>query len=106
MTTPTLDEIDAVAADHRRATHRDHIRRAINLVARENDGYVHIADVRPLLPLWINPRQPGAYICAQVRMGRLIRTGDYRPNGQTESHNRTKPAQVYRLAAPIPEEES
>jgi len=104
--TATLDAIDLVASDHRRATHRDHIRRAINLVARENDGQVHIADVRPLLPTWIDPHQPGAFICAQVRMGRLIPTGQYRPNGQHKSRNRTKPAQVYRLAAPIPEEES
>lgn len=102
----TTDTLDAVAHDHRRVTHRDHIRRAINLVARENNGYVHIADVRPLLPTWIDPHQPGAFICAQVRAGRLYPTGQYRPNGQTRSRNRTKPAQVYLLAAPIPEEES
>ena len=102
----TADVLDAVAADHRRVTHRDHIRRAINLVARENDGLVHIADVRPLLPTWLAPYTIGAFICWQVRAGRLIPTGDYRPNGQHKSRNRTKPAQVYRLAAPIPEEES
>lgn len=103
--TATLDAIDLVASDHRRATHRDHIRRAINLVARENDGYVHIADVRPLLPTWIAPCQIGSYFCRLVRSGRLVPTGDTRPNGQTKSRNRTKPAQVYLLAAPIPEEE-
>ena len=100
------DEIDAVARDWRRRNDREHIRQAINTVARENAGHVHIADIRPLLPGHIDPHQPGAFICAQVRMGRLIPTGDYRPNGQTRSRNRTKPAQVYRLAAPIPEEES
>jgi len=104
--TATLDAIDLVASDHRRATHRDHIRRAINLVARENDGRVHIADVRPLLPTWIDPHTIGAFICGQVRTGRLHPTGDYRPNGGHKSRNRTKRSQVYLLAAPIPEEES
>lgn len=102
----TTDTIDAVASDWRRTDHRDHIRHAINTAAREHDGQVHIADVRPLLPTWIDPHQPGAFICAQVRAGRLIPTGQYRPNGQAKSRNRTKPAQIYMLAAPIPEEES
>lgn len=102
----TTDTIDAVAQDWRRGDHREAIRQAINTAAREGDGYVHISDVRPLLPEWVAPAQIGSYICVQVRAGRLRPTGLYWPNGQTKSRNRTKAAQVYRLAAPIPEEES
>ena len=100
----TADVIDVVAADHRRVNARNEIRRAINACARANDGDVHIAAVRPLLPPWISPPQIGATFCALVRARRLEPTGRYAPNGDETARNRTKAAQVYRLAAPIPEE--
>ena len=98
------DVIDAVAADWRRANARNAIRAAINLAARDNDGEVHIAAVRPLLPDWIAPSLIGAYMCALVRGRHLIPTGHYAPNGDGAARNRTKAAKVYHLAAPIPEE--
>lgn len=95
------DVIDSVAADWRRTAARAAIRDAINRAARENDGDVHIAHVRPHLPDWIAPAMVGAVICAHVRAGRLVPSGRYAPNGGASSRNRTKPAQVYRLFAPI-----
>ena len=102
----TTDTLDVVASDHRHHNSRDAIRRAINTVARNNDGYVHISDVRPLLPPWVNPHQVGAYMTALVRQRHLIGTGTYRPSENTACRNRTRPAEVRFLAAPIPEEES
>ena len=98
------DILDALADDWRRANARAEIRRAINQAAREHDGEVHIADVRPLLPDWIAPSLIGAYMCALVRGRHLIPTGHYAPNGDGAARNRAKAAKVYHLAAPIPEE--
>ena len=99
------DVIDAIAADWRRTNARNVIRRAINQAARENDGEVHIAYVRPLLPDWIAPSLIGAYMCALVRGCHLTPTGRYAPNGDGTNRNRTKAAQIYHLAAPIPEKD-
>ncbi len=99
------DIIDVVAADWRRADARDVIRRAINQAARENDGDVHIAYVRPLLPDWIAPPMSGAATCALVRARHLPPTGRYAPNGDGTNRNRAKAAQIYHLAAPIPEKD-
>ena len=98
------DVIDALADDWRRANARAEIRRAINQAAREHDGEVHIAHVRPLLPDWIAPSLIGAYMCALVRARHLTPTGRYAPNGDGTNRNRTKAAQIYYLAAPVPEE--
>ena len=98
------DVIDTVAADWRRANARNAIRAAINQAAREHDGEVHIANVRPLLPDWIAPPMIGAVTCALVRARHLTPTGHYAPNGDGTNRNRTKAAQIYYLAAPIPEE--
>ena len=98
------DVIDALADDWRRTNARAEIRRAINQAARENDGDVHIAHVRPLLPDWIAPPMIGAVTCALVRGRHLTPTGRYAPNGDGTNRNRTKAAQIYHLAAPIPEE--
>ena len=103
----STDALTVVATDWRpsRVEARRAIRLAI-LLAQDADGHVHIADFRHLLPSWIDGHQIGAFICHQVRAGRLVPTGRYRPNGDEGNRNRTKPAQVYRIAAPIPEEES
>ena len=99
------DVIDAVAADWRRTNARNAIRRAINQAARENDGEVHITYVRPLLPDWIAPSLIGAYMCALVRGRHLTPTGRYATNGDGTNRNRAKAAQIYHLAAPIPEKD-
>ena len=99
------DVIDTVAADWRRANARNAIRAAINQAAREHDGEVHIANVRPPLPDWIAPSLIGAYMCALVRGRHLIPTGHYAPNGDGANRNFTKAAQIYHLAAPIPEKD-
>lgn len=107
MSAPALfDEIDAVATDWRpsRVESRDAVRVAIMRAASEHGGLVHIADVRPLLPTWVNPAQVGAVICRLVRSGYLTPTGRFRPNGETGSRNRTKRAEIRRLARPIPKE--
>lgn len=98
------DILDALADDWRRTNARAEIRRAINQAAREHDGEVHIANIRPLLPDWIAPPMIGAVTCALVRARHLTPTGRYAPNGDSTSRNRTKAAQIYHLAAPIPEE--
>lgn len=100
----SADILDALADDWRRANARAEIRRAINQAAREHDGEVHIANVRPLLPDWIAPPMIGAVTCALVRARHLTPTGRYAPNGDGTNRNRTKAAQIYHLAAPIPEE--
>lgn len=101
----TLDEIDVTAADWRpsRVEARREIRRAVIAVARHHGGLVHIADVRPLLPAWVDGHQVGAYLCALVRQGVLVGTGSYRANGDRTSRNRTKQAEVRRLVGQIPE---
>ena len=98
------DILDALADDWRRTNARAEIRRAINQAAREHDGEVHIANVRPLLPDWIAPPMIGAVTCALVRARHLTPTGRYAPNGDGSARNRTKAAQIYHLAAPVPEE--
>ncbi len=107
MSTAALfDEIDAVATDWRpsRVESREAVRVAIMRAANEHRGLVHAADVRELLPPWVNPSQVGAVTCRLVRAGYLVRTGRFRPNGQEASRNRTKRSEVRRLARPIPEE--
>lgn len=103
---PLFDELDVVARDWRpsRVESREAIRQAVMRAAADHRGLVHIADVRPLLPSWRNPAQIGAVLCAWVRQGYLTPTGRYRPNGDGASRNRSKPAEVRRLARPIPPE--
>lgn len=106
MTATLFDEIDAVATDWRpsRVESREAVRQAIMRAAREHGGLVHAADVRPLLPVWVNPSQIGAVTCRLVRAGYLTPTGRFRPNGGEGSRNRTKRSEVRRLARPIPKE--
>jgi len=100
----TAAVLDAVATDWRpsRVEARRVVRDAVQHTADDNDGLVHIADVRPHLPAWIDPHQIGATIARLSQHGYLVWTGDTRPNGGP-SRNETKPAKVYRLARPIPE---
>lgn len=110
MSTPvqdTLDVLDAVASDWRpsRVEARRAIREAIHRAAQDNRGLVHIAQVRPHLPEWIDPHQVGALLSALTRKGYLIPTGRYRPNGDPKSGNAAKPAEVRRLSRYIPMEE-
>ena len=106
MSAALFDEIDAVANDWRpsRVESREAVRVAIMRAANEHGGLVHIADVRPLLPSWVNPSQIGAVICRLVRAGYLTPTGRFRPNGQRQSRNSQKRSEVRRLARPIPKE--
>lgn len=106
MTGNSVDEIDLTATDLRPgpAQIRAEIRKAIAATAEAHDGLVHIADVRKLLPPWATGPQVGAAICHLVRGGTLTHTGRYLPNGNRATRNRTRPAEVYRLARPIREE--
>lgn len=101
-----VDEIDVTAADWRPTSTniRAAIRDAIATTAATHDGLVHIADVRKLLPPWATGPQVGAAICHLVRGGTLAHTGRYLPNGNRATRNRTRPAEVYRLARPIQRE--
>lgn len=102
----TRDVIDAVAVDPSpfRFLDRAKILRAIDTVAAQNDGLVHIAWVRPLLPEYIDSHIIGATICALVRQRVLVGTGRYLPNGNHRTRNRTKPSEVRRLTRPISQE--
>lgn len=104
MTAAVQDELDAVFTDWRpsRVESREAIRKAVMRAASEHRGLVHVADVRPLLPSWVVPEQIGACLCGWVRLGYLRPTGRYRPNGDSTSRNRTKPAELRRLVKPIP----
>jgi len=100
-----MDVIDTVAADPSpfRVLDRDLILRAIDRVAAQNDGLVHASWVRPLLPAYVDSHSIGATICALVRQRVLIGTGQYLPNGNHRTRNRTKPSEVRRLTRPIVE---
>lgn len=106
MTRNTVDEIDLTTRDFRPGSVeiRTEIHRAITTTAEAHDGLVHIADVRELLPRWATGPQVGAAICHLVRSGTLAHTGRYLPNGNARTRNRTRPAEVYRLARPITKE--
>lgn len=106
MTGNKVDEIDLTATDFRPGAVeiRAAIRQAVTAAASRNGGLVHIADVRPLLPPWATGPQVGATICHLARGGYLAHTDRFRPNGNTRTRNRTRPAEVYRLVRPIPEE--
>lgn len=101
----TAAVLDAVANDWRptRVEARRILRDAVILTAQRNDDRVHIADIRPQLPEWIDPHQIGAYISSLARTGVLVPTGEYRANGGRKARNESKPARVYRLARPVPE---
>lgn len=103
----TADVLDSVAVDWRPSARDDRaaIHAAIEATAAANDGLVHIADVRTHLDRDVDPHRIGAAICALVRRGVLVGTGQYRGNGNHRSRNRTRPAEVRYLAAPIPPEE-
>ena len=102
--TTTAVVLDAVARDWRptRVEARQVLRDAVTLTAQTHDGLVHIADVRPLLPVWLPPHSIGAYIGHLSRYEYLLPTGELRPNGGP-SRNEAKPAMVRRLVKPIPE---
>lgn len=106
MNRNTADEIDLTATDFRPgpAAIRAEIRRAITAVAAKTGDLVHIADVRKELAPWATGPQVGAAICHLVRGGYLTHTGRYLPNGNTRTRNRTRPAEVYRIVRPVPEE--
>ncbi|MDA8438590.1 MAG: hypothetical protein M0Z51_06995 [Propionibacterium sp.] len=106
MTAAVQDELSAVFTDWRpsRVESREAIRKAVMRAASDHRGLVHAATVRENLPAWVTPQQIGAAICAWVRMGYLAPTGRYRPNGQTDSRNRTKASEIRRLLKPIPPE--
>ena len=101
----TADAIDSVATDWRPSARDDRvaIHDAIERAAAANNGEVHIADVRAHLTRDVDPHRIGAAICALVRQGVLVGTGQYRGNGNHRSRNRTRPAEVRYLAQPIPE---
>jgi len=103
------DEIDAVAADWRpsRRADRAAIRAAVTACAAANKGYVHIADVREHLAGDLNdPHQLGAQMTALVREGHLRWVGKYRPNGNGKTRNAERPAKLYRLVKPLPQEDA
>lgn len=98
------DEIDAVAANpYPWATDdRAAVLDAIASAARETDYYVHISDVRYYMRRQVDPHMVGAVICALVRQGVLVGTGEYWPSGNAKSRNRTRPAEVRRLVKSLP----
>ena len=98
----TQDTLDFVAADPTQAESREAIRRAVIRAAAEHRGLVHAAGVREFLPAGVNPSQVGATICALVRLGYLVPTGRFRPNGGTAAGNRSKMSEVRRLIRLIP----
>jgi len=99
------DEIDLVAADPlpSRVADRRAIRAAIIATAARTGGLVHITDVRARIHRDVDPHQVGAYIARLVRLGVLVGTGEFRPNGDGSARNRTKPAEVRRLVGVVPE---
>jgi len=101
-----IDEIDAVAADWRpsRVADREVIRAAITACAAMNGGYVHIRDVRDHLERDLNdPHQLGAQLTALRRSEHLVQVG-WRPNGNRKTRNASRPAPLYRLVKPLPQE--
>jgi hypothetical protein len=101
-----MDVIDRTAVDPSpfRTLDRALILAAIDRSAAEHDGLVHAAWVRPLLPRYVDSHSVGAVICALVRQRVLVGTGDYLPNGNHRTRNRTKPSEVRRLTRPISQE--
>jgi hypothetical protein len=100
-----MDAIDATAANPNpfRVHDRLLILTAIDRVAAEHDGQVHAAWVRPLLPAHVDSHQIGAVVCGLVRQRALAGTGQYLPNGNHRTRNRTKPSEIRRLTRPITE---
>jgi hypothetical protein len=101
------DEIDAVAADWRpsRVADRRAIFDAIAECAVANSRYVHIADVREHLTRDVDPHQLGTQITALRRSGYLVQVG-WRPNGNRKTRNASRPAPLYPLAKPLPQEDA
>lgn len=104
MSTVVQDELDAMLTDWRpnSVNTRALVRAAVMRCAAEHKGLVHASWIRDFLPVYANPQQVGATICALVRQGFLRPTGRYLPNGGTQSRNATKRAEVRRLVKPIP----
>jgi hypothetical protein len=109
MAQETVATLNAVATDWRpsRLEARRAIRRAIITAAELNDGEVHVADVRPMLPPHIDLHQLGAFIAGLVSAGILVNTSEWRPyGGPKSSGNSHKPSRVRRLVRDIPEVEA
>lgn len=100
----TATVTDAIATDWTREDHREAIRRAIHDAAVAHSQRVHITDVRRNLPAWVAPAMTGACINRLARRGFLVKTGQYRDNGDAKSRNATKRSPVWRLVRPIPPE--
>lgn len=103
MDAETVATLDAVRADWRpsRREARRVIREAVSIVADQNGGLVHVADVRPLLPTWVAPAQIGAELAGLTSSGHLVKTGEFRPYGAPSKGNSHKPAAVRRLVKPL-----
>lgn len=103
--TTAPDELDVVHSDWRPSARDDRaaIYDAIERTAANNDGHVHIADVRAHLERDVDPHRIGAAICHLVRAGVLVGTGQFRDNGNHRSRNRTRPAEIRYLTQPLPE---
>lgn len=106
MDAETRETLDAVRSDHRpsRRDARRVIREAIRVVADQNAGMVHVADIRPLLPVWVEPTQIGATIAGLAASGHLVRTGYTRPYGKPSKGNAHKEAAIRKLVKPLTEE--
>lgn len=97
------DKIDITATDWRPGPTaiRHAVKSALDLVARHNDGLVYIGLVRPFLPSWASGPQVGATICALVRQGVLVPTGEFAESGDARNRNATRATRVYRLVGDL-----
>lgn len=94
-----MDLLDVLANDVRPidTETREALLDAVRAAAREHDGLVSIAWIRPHLPEWAQWPGLGAFVSALVRQGTLVWTGQFTLNGNTKTRNALRPAKVYRF---------
>lgn len=102
-TDPTRDAVLAlIAGDPIHARDRAVIVAAIRESVRP-DGTVSANDWRPRLTGEdrVTPCVVGAVVCALVKSGVLVATGEWEWSDDTKSRNQGKPQQSYRWSAPV-----
>ena len=94
-----MDTLDHIAAEKRVIDHETRVALldAVQRVAAEHDGLVHISWLREAIPAWCVGVSLGAFISALVRQRVLVSTGEYRASGNWKQRNGLRAALVYRF---------
>ena len=95
-----MDILDHIANEKRVIDHETRVALldAVERVAAEHDGLVHVSWLRPALPRWVTEAQSfGAFVNGLVRAKVLVWTGEYAPSGNYAQRNGERAAKVYRF---------